>query len=96
MSKEPDKLELMNHNIIINDRQGIQISGVIKIDSFDNEEFILETSAGILGLKGKNLEIIKLDTYEGTIAIKGTLNMLSYFADEQQKKENTMISRLFK
>ena len=96
MNKEPDKLELINHNIIINERQNIQISGVVKIDSFDNEEFILETSAGILGIKGKGLEIIKLDTYEGTITIKGIVNMLSYFSDEKQKKENSMVSRLFK
>lgn len=96
MNKEPDKLEFLNHNIIITERQNIQISGIVKINSFDNEEFLLETTAGILGIKGKGLEIIKLDTYEGTIVLKGVLNTLSYLDDDKEKKENGMMSRLFK
>lgn len=96
MNKEPDKLEFLNHNIIITERQNIQISGIVKINSFDNEEFLLETTVGILGIKGKGLEIIKLDTYEGTIVLKGVLNTLSYLDDDKEKKENGMMARLFK
>lgn len=96
MNKENDKLELLNHSIIITERQNIQISGVTKIDSFDNEEFLLETSAGPLGIKGNDLEIIKLDTYEGTIMIKGIIDAFSYLDSSKSKKENSMIARLFK
>ena len=96
MNKDIDKIEALNHNINIKERQQVQISGVVKIDSFDNEEFLLETSMGLLGLKGNNLEIIKLDTYEGTIMIKGIINTLSYLEDEKEKKENKMFARLFK
>ncbi len=96
MNKETDKLELLSHNISITERQNIQISGVTKIDSFDNEEFLLETSMGPLGIKGKDLEIIKLDTYQGTIMIKGVIDAFSYFDSSKTKKENSMISRLFK
>ncbi len=96
MNKETDKLESLNHKINITDRQNIQISGIVKIDSFDNEEFLLETTAGPLGIKGKDLEIIKLDTYEGTIMIKGVIDAFSYFDSSKSKKENSVISRLFK
>ena len=96
MNKENDKLELLNHSIIITERQNIQICGVTKIDSFDNEEFLLETSAGPLGIKGNDLEIIKLDTYEGTIMIKGIIDAFSYLDSSKSKKENSMIARLFK
>ncbi len=96
MNRETDKIELLNHNIIITERQNVQVSGVTKIDSFDNEEFLLETSAGPLGIKGKDLEIIKLDTYEGTIVIKGIIDAFSYFDAGKSKKENGMIARLFK
>ena len=95
-----DKIETMvttyNHNVTINERKNIVISGVKKIDSFDNEEFLLETSMGPLGIKGKDLEIIKLDTYQGTIMIKGVIDAFSYFDSSKTKKENSMISRLFK
>ena len=96
MNKETDKLELLNHSISITERQNIQISGITKIDSFDNEEFLLETSAGPLGIKGKDLEIIKLDTYEGTIMIKGVVDAFSYFDTGKSKKENSIITKLFK
>ena len=96
MNKDTDKVELINHNITINERQNLLISGITKIDSFDNEEFLLETSAGPLGVKGKDLEIIKLDTYEGTIMIKGIIDGLTYLDSGKTKKENSMITRLFK
>lgn len=96
MNKDTEKVELMNHNITINERQSLLISGITKIDSFDNEEFLLETSAGPLGVKGKDLEIIKLDTYEGTIMIKGIIDGLTYLDSGKTKKENSMITRLFK
>ena len=96
MNKDTDKLELLNHSISITERQNIQISGITKIDSFDNEEFLLETSAGPLGIKGKDLEIIKLDTYEGTIMIKGVVYAFSYFDTGKSKKENSIITKLFK
>ena len=96
MNKDTDKLELLNHSISITERQNIQISGVTKIDSFDNEEFLLETSAGPLGIEGKDLEIIKLDTYEGTIMIKGVVDAFSYFDTGKSKKENSIITKLFK
>ena len=94
MNKDTDKLELLNHSISITERQNIQISGITKIDSFDNEEFLLETSAGPLGIKGKDLEIIKLDTYEGTIMIKGIVDAFSYFDTGKSKKENSIITKL--
>ena len=96
MNKDTDKLELLNHSISITERQNIQISGITKIDSFDNEEFLLETSAGPLGIKGKDLEIIKLDTYEGTIMINGVVDAFSYFDTGKSKKENSIITKLFK
>ena len=59
-----DKIETMvttyNHNVTINERKNIVISGVKKIDSFDNEEFLMETTMGYMIIKGSELEIIKL------------------------------------
>lgn len=96
MDKDNDKVALINHNITITERQNITISGITKIDSFDSEEFLLETSAGPLGIKGRDLEIIKLDTYDGTIMIKGIIDGFSYLDAGKTKKEDSVISRLFK
>ena len=94
-----DKTDIIsnyNHNITINERKNIVISGVKKIDSFDEEEFLLETSMGFLLLKGSGLEIIKLDTYQGNVSIKGKVNSLNYLENNKKEKEESMFNKLFK
>ena len=86
-----------NHNINITGRKNITITGVKKIDSFDDNEFMLETNMGYLLIKGNNLEIIKLDTYQGDVAIKGKIDSLNYleYSNKKEKKES-MLNKLFK
>ncbi len=95
MDKEKEVEESMNHMILLTERQSVTISGIVKMDSFDSEEFLLETTAGYLGIRGKNLEIVKLDTYQGNITIKGQIDSFSYLNDDS-KKENGVFMRLFK
>lgn len=86
-----------SHSVTINERKNIVITGVKKIDSFDNEEFLLETNMGYIIIKGEGLEIIKLDTYQGNVSIKGKVNSLSYMEQSGKKeKEDNLFSKLFK
>ena len=87
MDKVQDLDTLVTHNISLVERKNITISGVKKIESFDNEEFIIETLLGLVVVKGENLEIIKLDTYQGIISIKGKINMLNYVDDSNKKNK---------
>lgn len=96
MNKEINKLELTNHNISLIERQNISITGVKKIQSFDNEEFLIETTLGPLGIKGEDLEIIKLDTHEGNVVIKGIIDGFTYLEINREKKDPSLLSRLFK
>lgn len=86
-----------NHNINITQRRNINISGVKKIENFDESEFLLETNMGYLMIKGSNLEIIKLDTYQGDVSIKGKVNSLNYLEEgKKQEKQESVFSKLFK
>lgn len=86
-----------NHSINILERKNILVTGVKKIESFDDEEFLMETVMGFLVLKGEGLELLKLDTMQGNVSIKGLLKSFSYVDDGTKKeKENSIISRLFK
>ena len=86
-----------NHNINITGRKNINITGVKKIDNFDENEFLLETNMGYLLIKGNNLEIIKLDTYQGDVSIKGKIDSLSYSEKDNKKQKNeSVFSKLFK
>lgn len=92
-----ETINVGTHSISINERKNIVVTGVKKIDSFDDEEFLLETNMGYIIIKGKDLEIIKLDTYQGNISIKGRLNSLNYVENLNKKdKEDSIIGKLFK
>ena len=51
---------------------------------------------GYLLIKGAGLEIIKLDTYQGDVAIKGKIDSLSYTESTNKKQKESVISKLFK
>ena len=85
-----------NHSINMTERKNVIISGVKKIDNFDEEEFLLETTMGYLLIKGSDLEIIKLDTYQGNVSIKGKFDSISYRDTGKKNKEDSFFNKLFK
>ena len=97
MDKVKDVDSSFNHGLTIAERKSLVVNGVKKIDSFDNEEFLMETTLGYLVIKGVDLEIIKLDTYQGNVSIKGRIDSLMYLDDNIKKeKENSLLNKLFK
>lgn len=86
----------ISHQVSISERKNIVLTGVKKIISFDNEEFLMEGSMGTILLKGEELEIIKLDTHDGNVSIKGMVNSLTYLDSKEKAKENSLIAKLFK
>lgn len=92
-----DTISNFNHNVTISERKSIIITGVKKIDSFDNEEFLMETTMGYMVIKGEELEMIKLDTYQGNVSIKGKINSMAYMESPGKKeKDDGVFSKLFK
>ena len=97
MDKAKELENTFNHGITISERKSIIVTGVKKIESFDNEEFFMETSLGYLVIKGSELEIIKLDTYQGNVSIKGRVDSMAYIDSGSKKdKDNSIINKLFK
>ena len=56
---DKDSIASLTHSITIQERKNIILTGIKKIESFDNEEFLLVTTMGNIIIKGINLEIIK-------------------------------------
>ena len=51
---------------------------------------------GMILLKGENLEIVKLDTHDGNVKIKGKLISFAYIENLKKNKEESLLSKLFK
>ncbi|MBE6154720.1 MAG: sporulation protein YabP [Firmicutes bacterium] len=96
MDKAQEIVNYGNHELRIVDRREIALTGIKKIASFDSEEFLLESNMGIILIKGSNLEIMRLDTHDGNVKIKGKINSFNYLDNKEKIKEESLISKLFK
>ena len=85
-----------SHEIKITDRSVISLSGINKISSFDDQEFLMESNMGVILLKGEGLEIVKLDTHDGNVKIKGKLISFAYIENIKKNKEESLLAKLFK
>lgn len=83
----------MPHNVIIEDRSRIMITGVSDVDSFDEETVVLVTDMGELTIKGQNLHVTKFNVESGEMSIDG---MLSAFFYSGEKSKGGFFSRVFK
>ena len=97
MDKVKEMEATFNHGISLAERKNVVVTGVKKIESFDNEEFLVDTTVGFRTIWGEGLEIIKLDTYQGNVTIKGQVDSLAYVSkDLKKEKDESFLSKLFK
>ncbi len=66
------------HVVTITNREQVTIGGVIHVDSFDDQEIVVDTDLGTLNLKGEDLHIKQLNLDEGTLEIEGVINAVTY------------------
>ena len=83
----------LNHNIIVEDRKKMTLTGVKDVLSFDEETVVLETSLGRLTVKGSGLHIINFDTKSGDLSAEGRHYALVYTSEE---KNGGVFSRIFR
>ncbi len=91
-----DNITFGSQEVKMIDRSTITITGVNKIVSFDDEEFLMETNMGNLRLLGNSLELLKLDTNDGNVKIKGKINSFMYIDGKVKDKEESLFTKLFK
>ena len=86
----------LNHEIKLYERNILNLSGINKILSFNSEEFLLDSSMGVIKVNGEGLELLSLDKNNNTSSIKGKINAISYVDKHKKNKEDSFLSRLFK
>lgn len=84
------------HHVVIKDRKTMELSGVKQIDSFDSDEFLLETTLGWMLINGKDLSLGKLDTEHGDLIIKGNIDSINYLSNKKGQERTSLFARLFK
>ncbi|WP_437182650.1 sporulation protein YabP [Shouchella lonarensis] len=85
-----------DHNITLRGRKQLDITGVKQVESFDIEEFLLETDMGFLAVRGQNLHMKNLDVERGDVSIEGKIYDLVYVDQNQAGKSKGFLGKLFK
>lgn len=91
-----NKQTVQEQDIVMRSRRMLDITGVKQVESFDNEEFLLETVMGFLSVRGQNLQMKNLDVESGVVSIKGKIMEIVYLDDQQSEKAKGFFSKLFK
>ncbi|TDF91585.1 sporulation protein YabP [Paenibacillus piri] len=94
MAIEPGKVKRQEIKML--NRKLLEVSGVMNVESFDSEEFLLETECGFLMIKGQNLHIKNLSLEQGLVAIEGLVNELAYVDTNSQGKSKGLWGKIFK
>ncbi len=90
---EKEKLTVKPHNVIMEDRARLSVSGVTDVESFDDRQIVAKTTKGNLIIRGSELRIDKLSLDTGELVVVGLVTDLGY---EETAPGGNLWSRLFK
>ena len=85
-----------SQNLILENREKLNISGVIEVGSFNDELITMKTELGELFIYGSGLKINKLNVDSSEIAIDGNIQCLEYSDKNNGKSKIGFLSRIFK
>ena len=83
----------MPHTVILEGREKLSISGVVDVQSFDEDLVLLETVRGMLVVRGQGLHVERLQLEAGELIVEGEVGCLEY--DDSVQPRGGFFSRLF-
>lgn len=84
-------------NIILENREKLSVSGVLDVESFNDECVVADTELGILVIKGMDLRINKLDIDSSELGIEGDIISLGYSDREgTRNRGGGFLARIFR
>ena len=87
--------EVGSQSLTLEQRKKLDLTGVKKINSLNNEEFIVVTNLGVVQITGENLEMVQLEINKGFLQITGKIDKIEYVT-ETPKEKKKIFGKLFK
>jgi len=72
------------HQIRLNNRKELHLTGVQEVIRFDDNSVLLATAAGNLSVKGSNLKMGNLSLENGELKLSGQIDAISYSGAEEK------------
>ena len=84
------------HNVVLYNKKQMTVSGVVRVENFNESEIVLVTEFGQMSIEGASLHISKLSLETGDMNIDGDISGLFYSGDAIDKKNSKLFSKIFK
>ncbi|MCD8106561.1 MAG: sporulation protein YabP [Oscillospiraceae bacterium] len=84
---------IRKHNLILEDRNKLSLSGVTDVESFDDTEVSLYTTQGELVIRGKKLHVDEVSLETGDLEMSGEVKSMIY-GDKDRTKKPTVWKKL--
>ena len=82
------------HNVILEDRKKLVLSGVFDVISFEEDNVQLKTSKGELNIRGDGLKMENFILETGDLTINGNIYALVYLNDSSDENLDNALSVL--
>ena len=88
---------LRAHGFSLENRRAMKIQGVTDAVSFDEQTVVLETACGRMEIGGTGLQVEVLNLRDGVVELQGTVDTITYFANElSEKTRKGLLGALFR
>ncbi|HHV30210.1 sporulation protein YabP [Acetivibrio mesophilus] len=84
------------HNLILENRERLSISGVVDVESFNDEMVVADTELGLLIIRGEDLHINKLSVESSELSIEGYITSCEYNDKDGRSKGMGFFAKMFR
>ena len=94
MNTLQNEIKNLPHNIILEDRNKLVLSGVVEVCSFEEDNVSLKTTKGDLTVRGDSMKMEDYRSETGDMTVKGNVYAIVYMNDSNSS--GGFFRRIFK
>lgn len=96
MVEDKKIIQPKTQNLTLENREKLSISGIIDVESFNDECVIVDTELGILVVRGEDLHISKLNLESTELDIEGDIVSCEYSEKESKSSGSGFFGKMFR
>ncbi|MDF2987394.1 MAG: sporulation protein YabP [Eubacterium sp.] len=93
--EEKKAMKPRNQTLILDNREKLSVTGVVDVESFNEESIVAVTDVGVLIIRGSELHINKLNLDSNELIVEGDIFSLEY-SDGENTKSKSFFGKMFK
>jgi len=84
------------HTVTLERRENISVTGILDVISFDEDTVVVDTSMGVLVLRGAGLHVNRLNLDDGSLNVDGEISSITYEESGSRRGKSAFLGKLFK